>query len=191
VLQSKERAAWGSDGWLEDERCFAGRDARFAAHDGLLPAAAIFRRGGNRWGVRLLGWRTALAIRSFNHPSRPRIFPSIPGDALPGASKQDCYRTTGPGHFRLGAFGSLSSGHCQRACGHIWRWPPMKKRLGILALLVIIVLLALGRHFYGGEKVPAGQPPLVSLTPSNFDQLRMAFNAASGEVRIVLLLSPT
>jgi hypothetical protein len=32
---------------------------------------------------------------------------------------------------------------------------------------------------------------LVSLTSSNFDQLRTAFNAASGEVRVVLLLSPT
>jgi hypothetical protein len=67
----------------------------------------------------------------------------------------------------------------------------MKKRLNILAALVVVGLLALGYHFYGGEKVPAGQPPLVSLTPSNFDQLRAAFNSASGDVRIVLLLSPT
>lgn len=67
----------------------------------------------------------------------------------------------------------------------------MKKRLSIVALLLIIALLALGRYFYGGSTVPAGQPPLVSLTSANFDQLRAAFNAASGEVRIVLLLSPT
>jgi hypothetical protein len=67
----------------------------------------------------------------------------------------------------------------------------VKKRLGIFGLLVTVGLLALGWHFYGGEKVPDGQPPLVSLTSTNFDQLRSAFNAASGEVRIVLLLSPT
>jgi hypothetical protein len=67
----------------------------------------------------------------------------------------------------------------------------MKNRLSILAVVVIAGLLALDWHFYGGEKVPAGQPPLVSLTSSNFEQLRTAFNAASGEVRIVLLLSPT
>jgi len=67
----------------------------------------------------------------------------------------------------------------------------MKERLSILAVLVIAGLLALGWHFYRGEKVPAGQPPLVSLTSGNFGQLRSAFNAASGEVRIVLLLSPT
>jgi hypothetical protein len=67
----------------------------------------------------------------------------------------------------------------------------MKKRLSILAVLVLIGLLALGRHYYGGTKVPAGQPQLVSLTSTNFERLRAAFNAASGEVRVVLLLSPT
>jgi hypothetical protein len=67
----------------------------------------------------------------------------------------------------------------------------MKKRLTIIAALVVVGLLALGYHFYGGEKVPAGQPPLVSLASSNVDQLRTAFNGASGDVRIVLLLSPT
>jgi hypothetical protein len=67
----------------------------------------------------------------------------------------------------------------------------MKTPLCIIAVLVIVGLQSLGWHFYGGQKVPAGQPPLVSLKSSNFDQLRAAFNAASGEVRIVLLLSPT
>jgi hypothetical protein len=67
----------------------------------------------------------------------------------------------------------------------------MKKRLSILAALVTVGLLALAWHFYGGAKVPAGQPPLASLTSANFDQFRIAFNAASKEVRIVLLLSPT
>jgi hypothetical protein len=67
----------------------------------------------------------------------------------------------------------------------------MKKRLSILAVIAIAGLLALGWHFYGTARVPPGQPPLSSLTLTNFDQLRTAFNAASGEVRIVLLLSPT
>jgi hypothetical protein len=67
----------------------------------------------------------------------------------------------------------------------------MKKRLSILAVLVTVGLLTLAWHFYGGAKVPAGQPPLASLTSANFGQFRTAFNAASGEVRIVLLLSPT
>jgi len=67
----------------------------------------------------------------------------------------------------------------------------VKNRLSIVAAVVVVGLLALGSHFYSGSTVPAGQPPLVSLTSSNFEQLRAAFNAASGEVRIVLLLSPT
>jgi hypothetical protein len=67
----------------------------------------------------------------------------------------------------------------------------MKQRLSMLSVVVVAGLLALGWHYYGGETVPAGQPPLVSLTSSSFDQLRTAFNAATGEVRIVLLLSPT
>ncbi len=67
----------------------------------------------------------------------------------------------------------------------------MKKGLSIFAAFVFVGLLALGWHFYGGARVPAGQPALVSLTSTNFDELRAAFNAASSEVRIVLLLSPT
>jgi hypothetical protein len=67
----------------------------------------------------------------------------------------------------------------------------VKKGVSILAVIVIIGLSTLGWHFYGGSKVPAMQPPLVFLTSSNFDQLRTSFNDATGEVRIVLLLSPT
>jgi hypothetical protein len=67
----------------------------------------------------------------------------------------------------------------------------MKKWLSIFAALVVVGVFALGNHFYGGHKVPAGQPAFVSLTSTNFDQLRVAFNSASADVRIVLLLSPT
>jgi hypothetical protein len=67
----------------------------------------------------------------------------------------------------------------------------MKTLLSTFAALVVVGLLVLSHHFYGGEKVPAGQPPLLSLTSANFDQLRSSFNEASGDVRIVLLLSPT
>jgi hypothetical protein len=67
----------------------------------------------------------------------------------------------------------------------------MKLRLTILAVFVIAALSALGWHFYGGEEVPAGQPPVVSLTSANFEQLRTTFNSAAGDVRVVLLLSPT
>ncbi|HXJ03467.1 MAG TPA: hypothetical protein VNH65_00090 [Candidatus Acidoferrum sp.] len=67
----------------------------------------------------------------------------------------------------------------------------MKTWLSFLAAFGIVALVAVGWRFYGGEAVPLGQPPLVSLTPTKIDQLRAAFNKASGDVRIVLLLSPT
>ena len=67
----------------------------------------------------------------------------------------------------------------------------MKKGLIILGVVVIAGFLAFGWRFYRGARVPSGQHPLVFLTSSNFDQLRTAFNASSGDVRVVLLLSPT
>ena len=67
----------------------------------------------------------------------------------------------------------------------------MKKSLIILGAIVIAGSLVFGWHFYGAARVPSGQHPLVFLTSSNFDQLRTAFNASSGDVRIVVLLSPT
>ncbi len=69
--------------------------------------------------------------------------------------------------------------------------------LGLAAVLVVFllffpqVLAGLLADISSQQKVPAGQPSLASLTPENFDQLRAAFNAASGDVRVVLLLSPT
>ena len=51
--------------------------------------------------------------------------------------------------------------------------------------------LSFGWHYYGGSRVPAGQPALISLNAQNLDGLRAAFNAASDDVRVVLLLSPT
>ncbi|MDP9146286.1 MAG: hypothetical protein M3N22_01400 [Acidobacteriota bacterium] len=67
----------------------------------------------------------------------------------------------------------------------------MKKPFTIGAAVLALVALALSWHYYGGSRVPAGQPALVSLNAENFDELRAAFNAASGDVRVVLLLSPT
>jgi hypothetical protein len=69
--------------------------------------------------------------------------------------------------------------------------------LGLAAVLVVFllffpqVLAGLLTDISSQQKVPAGQPSLDSLTSENFDQLRTAFNRASGDVRVVLLLSPT
>jgi hypothetical protein len=69
--------------------------------------------------------------------------------------------------------------------------------LGLAAVLVVSllffpqVLAGLLADISSQQKVPFGQPSLSTLTPENFDQLRTAFNQASGDVRVVLLLSPT
>ncbi len=69
--------------------------------------------------------------------------------------------------------------------------------LGLAGLLVAFllffpqVLAGLRADISSEQKVPAGQPSLSTLTLENFDKLRTAFNAASGDVRVVLLLSPT
>jgi hypothetical protein len=71
--------------------------------------------------------------------------------------------------------------------------------LGLATILVVVLLffpqamagLLADISSYGQSMTPTGQPPLTALTSNNFGQLRVAFNAASGDVRIVLLLSPT
>jgi hypothetical protein len=63
-----------------------------------------------------------------------------------------------------------------------------KRILGIIAALVLFGALL---YLYAGHQTPAGQPPLAELTAQNFTGIENAFNAAKGEVRVVLLLSPT
>lgn len=65
------------------------------------------------------------------------------------------------------------------------------KRKFILAVILILVLAGTAIYFYGGGRVPAGQPPLQSLTAANVSLIRNAFNAAKDDTRVLLLLSPT
>ena len=61
----------------------------------------------------------------------------------------------------------------------------------IPAALVTVLLLAALVYFYGESHAPAGQPMLESLTAQNVAQVKNQFNAATDDVRILLLLSPT
>jgi hypothetical protein len=69
--------------------------------------------------------------------------------------------------------------------------------LGLSAALVVFllffpeVLAGLLADISSQQRAPAGQPSLASLTSENFNELRTAFNKDSGDVRVVLLLSPT
>jgi len=57
--------------------------------------------------------------------------------------------------------------------------------------IVVALLLAAFFYLYGGSQAPAGQQPLQGVTAQSVGEIKNAFNAASGETRIVLLLSPT
>ena len=46
-------------------------------------------------------------------------------------------------------------------------------------------------YYYAGHQAPEGQPSLVELSPANFPSFRDAFNQADGELRLVLMFSPT
>lgn len=63
----------------------------------------------------------------------------------------------------------------------------------LLALLVFFpqVVAGLLADISSQRHAPVEQPSLSFLTPENFGELRSAFNAATSDVRIVLLLSPT
>ena len=57
--------------------------------------------------------------------------------------------------------------------------------------LVIVAVLGLAAAIYyanAGGHTPAGQPPLARFDQAGFDQ---QFRAASGEARMLVLLSPT
>lgn len=61
-----------------------------------------------------------------------------------------------------------------------------------IVLLIVAVLACLAYWYYwGSSRTPPGQPPITSLTASNLDQFKQAFNNASDSTRLVLLLSPT
>lgn len=67
----------------------------------------------------------------------------------------------------------------------------MKKAISITGLAVTLVGLAAAWYYWGPVAMPAGQPPLVEITPQTIEQLRAEFNAHAGKPRIVALLSPT
>jgi len=44
---------------------------------------------------------------------------------------------------------------------------------------------------YGPRETPSGQPPFVRLSADNFHGLIERFNSASGNRRVLVMLSPT
>jgi hypothetical protein len=61
----------------------------------------------------------------------------------------------------------------------------------ILGAIFAVALLGALFYVYGGSRVPPGQPSLQRLTAENTAVIKKAFNAASDNVRVLVLLSPT
>ena len=66
----------------------------------------------------------------------------------------------------------------------------MKTRFLITIVLAALLLFA-GLYLWGPSKTPAGQPPLSVLSAATFSEFQTAFDSATDQPRIVLLLSPT
>ncbi|HZQ54128.1 MAG TPA: hypothetical protein VFB14_18135 [Bryobacteraceae bacterium] len=64
-------------------------------------------------------------------------------------------------------------------------------RKHVLVAIFAIALAGALFYLYGGSQTPSGQPPLRKLTAQNAADLKIAFNAAKDDVRVLLLLSPT
>jgi hypothetical protein len=60
-----------------------------------------------------------------------------------------------------------------------------------LAVLALVAGAWVAYHHWAPHDAPAGQPTLASLTPENLDDFRELFNAAAGDARVMILLSPT
>ena len=66
------------------------------------------------------------------------------------------------------------------------------KRTLLLVLVAVIAVAGLWLYQnYGPRHTPAGQQALVSLNADTFDQFVRSFNAASDQVRVLVMLSPT
>jgi len=67
----------------------------------------------------------------------------------------------------------------------------LKAVVGVPIVMLIVVLAAYAWLQYAPRAVPAGQPPLEKLQAGSLDAVKDAFNAGVGEVRLLVMLSPT
>jgi hypothetical protein len=65
------------------------------------------------------------------------------------------------------------------------------KKNAVIFAAIALVVLAGAVYLREPAKVPAGQPPLLTLSPANLKQFASAFDADTDAPRLVLLFSPT
>lgn len=67
----------------------------------------------------------------------------------------------------------------------------MSRPVRIGAAVVAVLVLAIVAYLLVAQRVPQGQPALAMLDAGSMGELRADFNAAVGQVRVIVLLSPT
>jgi hypothetical protein len=67
----------------------------------------------------------------------------------------------------------------------------MKRKYALWWFVGIVITLVLAWFVLGSRRTPQGQQPLTSLDQSKFEQFKRDFDAAAGDTRLLLLLSPT
>ena len=65
------------------------------------------------------------------------------------------------------------------------------KKTYIVCTVLAALLIAVVLYLYGGSQTPSGQAPLQNVTTQNVAEIKSDFNVAKGDVRVLLLLSPT
>ena len=66
----------------------------------------------------------------------------------------------------------------------------MKARY-IIGTVFAALIFAASLYLFRGSRTPTGQVPLRNITAANISDIKSEFNAANGDVRVLLLLSPT
>ena len=67
----------------------------------------------------------------------------------------------------------------------------MRRAIQTATFALMAALLMVAWYRSAPRSTPAGQPPLASLGPDGIAPVRDLFNASAGEVRLLLMLSPT
>ena len=67
----------------------------------------------------------------------------------------------------------------------------MKRTLPFILVAVVAVASLWLYQNYAPRHTSPGQPQLLSLNADNFDEFVRSFNAASDQVRVLVMLSPT
>jgi len=67
----------------------------------------------------------------------------------------------------------------------------MRRAVRAAVFVLMTALLRVAWHRSSPRSTPAGQPPLASLGPDGIAPVRDLFHADAGDVRLLLMLSPT